>query len=299
MARLGKSGRTRLVGQDDRCRRLSDWAEDAAKLIVENVLSGVEMVRIENQSNGEPDYDMLKGGERFGVLEVTMAADERLLESHEAILHPRDAHSRGGMFVQGRCVTHGWLLYFRAGADIRRIRKEADERLADIEREGLDRFFCAADDARKSTAVWNIWKSLGVYGGLRRDWREPRLIGLSLPSQGVISKGAQHVQEAVEQEAKKEDNRRKLNRDGPLERHLFVVVHSNNDAPWYSMNDCPPPLHGPDLPIEITTAWVAAPTRDQGRWIVWSADGRHGWSAHGVVPCRPRPPGPGKRRGSP
>jgi hypothetical protein len=67
------------------------------------------------------------------------------------------------------------------------------------------------------------------------------------------------VNRAVEHEAQKEDNRRKLREADADEAHLFVWIDSTKEQASVAMSDdCPP--QAPALPAEVTTAWVALPS---------------------------------------
>jgi hypothetical protein len=71
----------------------------------------------------------------------------------------------------------------------------------------------------------------------------------------------ERLQQAIEVEAKKNDNRRKLVASGCDERHLFVYVDRRNYLAWVALVDGNVPEKGPSLPNEITHVWAVAHTR--------------------------------------
>src|SRR5207302_576646 len=87
-------------------------------------------------------------------------------------------------------------------------------------------------------------------------WNPPGRIGIARPGQGTYV-SSDHVQKVVEQEAWKEDNRRKLGARNSVESHLFILVdHARFDA-WMGLTEDVPPSQPPSLPPEITDIWVA------------------------------------------
>jgi hypothetical protein len=75
----------------------------------------------------------------------------------------------------------------------------------------------------------------------------------------------------------RKDVREKLSRSGAEERHAFIVVSPLSGAPFEIVNlllldDAPSPTIRPDLPHEITDAWVVS-TWDSGVGFRWTSDG--------------------------
>ena len=73
------------------------------------------------------------------------------------------------------------------------------------------------------------------------------------------------VNEAVETEAFKVDNRRKLGFTEGLERHLFVYVTRMRHVVWVAAREEAPPSVGPTYPPKLRTyGWQPGPERGNG-----------------------------------
>jgi hypothetical protein len=96
----------------------------------------------------------------------------------------------------------------------------------------------------------------------------------------------ENVTGAIEDEATKPDNRRKLAASGCVERHLFVYIHAQKFLPWISLIESEPPCQPPALPPEITHIWAAADTYSGNGFRVWRADQAH-WEDFGTVAGSP------------
>jgi hypothetical protein len=93
----------------------------------------------------------------------------------------------------------------------------------------------------------------------------------------------ERLQQAIEVEAKKNDNRRKLVASGCDERHLFVYVDRRNYLAWVALVDGNVPEKGPSLPNEITHVWAVAHTRSPNEVVVWLATRGGKWHYLGVL----------------
>jgi hypothetical protein len=227
-------------------------SERVAKIVVEAVLPGSRMDFRGSQSVRTHDFDLITPLGTVAALEVTSAADPRILSTEAAILDER----KGGSFVPRRETANDWYICPTVDANIHRVRKLADRYLADIEKEGL-REFQGEGSAFSSLAVARIWEDLRVEAGWVASWNPPGFIALALPGDGGWL-NPHHVYEAVRVEAEKPDNREKLARSGASERHLFVYVDPSNALPWMCFREM---RSGqlPSLPAEITYVWACAP----------------------------------------
>lgn len=253
-----------------------DKAEAAAKSIVENLIPGARMHYRESQSLGEHDFDLeFPTGTRI-PLEVTVSTDEAAVATRAAILSKR----RGGSFVGRVHCAHDWYVHPRRHADIKNIRKRVDSYLAAIEAEEREQFN-AFTDAAKSPAVFAILKELGIEYGRVVNWKSPG-IGIATPGDGGLVDPAL-VNEAVETEALKADNRRKLSSAEGAEKHLFVYVDHTRHVVWVAVREKAPPAAGPKLPPEITHVWVATWAGDGAWHTVWHARRGFSWTHMGQV----------------
>jgi hypothetical protein len=89
------------------------------------------------------------------------------------------------------------------------------------------------------------------------------------------------VVSAVQREATKEDNRRKLARSAEPQRHLFVHVSYHSYPAFEAMRVCGLPVQQLALPPEITHVWVARPF-SESEFLLWAFDAR-GWRSHGRI----------------
>jgi hypothetical protein len=71
-------------------------------------------------------------------------------------------------------------------------------------------------------------------------------------------------------------NAEKLARSGRAERHLFVLFDSGEAQAWSVMLDGEPPETSPQLPREVTTAWVTT-RRADGNSTVWRVQRAGRW----------------------
>jgi hypothetical protein len=243
---------------------MSKRTEALAKSILEAVLPGPRARYVEDQSAGQHDFDLEYTDGRTVPLEVTAAADANIERTYAAI---KDAR-KGGNCIQRTRSGVGWFIHPRADANINAIRENADEYLVAIEADGLNQFF-AYTDAESSPAVWRILEDLGIESGRVMQWKHPGEIRMALPGGGGLV-DPHLVVVAVETEAWKVDNRRKLS-SLASERHLFVEIDPNNARAWVAIRDEVPPNAIASLPDEITHMWIAAYTGNADWYVVWHA----------------------------
>jgi hypothetical protein len=254
-----------------------DRAETAAKSIVETLINGAKMHYHTNQSLGEWDFDLEYPNRMKVPLEVTSATDQGTAATRAAILNPR----HGGPFVsRGQC-THDWYVHPLPSANINKIRKHIASYLVAIEAEGRGEFFTFTD-ATESPAVSAILRDLKIEYGRVISWKSPG-IGIGLPGDGGLVDPVL-VNEVVETEALKSDNKHKLSAAAGSEKHLFVYLDgTTKHEVWAAARDEAPPAARPKLPPEITHIWMAALAGD-GEWhTVWRAQNGSSWTHEGQV----------------
>jgi hypothetical protein len=88
---------------------------------------------------------------------------------------------------------------------------------------------------------------------------------------------SEHVHRAIEAEANKDGNTRKLAIAEADERHLFVYIDPQNYLPWKALVGGHPPQQGPSLPSEITYAWTVARTPSADEFVVWKGERGKNW----------------------
>jgi len=231
----------------------------------------------DDQSTGIYDFDLQYLDGTVAAVEVTVSTSEQLERTAAAILDRR----KGRTFVPAKKSRNGWWVHPMRGAKIDRIRANVDEYLAAIEAEGHTRFF-AYRDAASSPSIARILYDLGIEGGDVIKWKSPNCIRIALPAVGGLV-SAESVEQALEAEATKEDNRRKLAASGCNKRHLFVYINRQNFLPWVALVDEGPPPRSPTLPIEITDVWAVTHTRSPAEVIVWKTETGKNWQYLGVL----------------
>ncbi len=252
-----------------------DHAEKLAQAIIEGILPGSKMSFRLDQSSSVHDYDLRLSDGRICAVEVTASVDHVIEQTNVAVLDSK----KGGSAIRRKLCQKDWLIHPASGARINLIRKKADEYLAAIESDGIERFF-SRTDLRPN--VERIYEELGVESGAVLPCKEPGYILIALPGGGGAM-GPQRVFEAVRREAFKTDNRNKLGKAGTEERHLVVYVHPGNYLPWYSLLSFDPLGTYPELPNEITHVWAFTESRTAGNYVVWHADRASAWSRLDVI----------------
>jgi hypothetical protein len=205
-----------------------DFAESAAKSILEILVTGAKMHYRESQSAGEHDFDLVYPTGVLVPVEVTMSTDEIAEAMEAAIMRSR----KGGPFVQRTQCQHDWWVHPLRNANINKIRTRVDSYLAAIEAEGRGDFN-AFMDATESPAIRAILQDLMIEGGNVTKWKSPR-IGIATPGGGGLVDPI-FVNNAVETEAFKRDNRRKLGSAEGSEKYLFVYVTPSRHVVWVAV----------------------------------------------------------------
>jgi hypothetical protein len=255
--------------------------ERIAVAIVEDVIPGSTMNYRSEQSAGQYDFDLRYADGVVIPLEVTMSTVQAVEAAGAALSSPR----QGGAFVPVQRCRFDWWIQPLPTARIAQARKKVDTYLAGVEQEGFTCFFSPLD-AVKSPAVRRIYNDLAIEGGSVVRWAPPGRIGINIPSAdgGLVT--GESVRTAVEEEAFKCDNRRKLGEASAAERHLFVFISYRNFLPWVAMVDGMLPKRQPRPPPEVTHAWAVASGRTAGEYVVWRVSQVEGWRDLGLVRVR-------------
>jgi hypothetical protein len=249
--------------------------EALTALLFESTHAGAEMRHNASQARGEWDFDLVFPNGEHEPVEVTISTVLERQRIYAAILNDH------GLFVDRRICENDWHVTPYQNANIRRIRRDIDRYLAEVERAGTANFF----DGRASNnePVQRICTELRIEAGTQCTWRPPGRIALGLPGQGGTL-SADNVIEDVEAEANKADNRAKLGRSLAPNRHLAVILGDLNGLGRASMLRGFVPDRPATLPAEITVAWVI--TRLNGattEYLVWRNRSGAEWEDIGIV----------------
>lgn len=223
-----------------------------------------------DQSHAEWDFDLIYQNGETAAVEVTSSHNQALTQIHSEIFSPE----KGGSRIQAVQCKFNWFIRPIAGANINTIRKKADRYLAELEAKGI--FSFNALDRPQYGVSENLAK---IRDELQLEYGKALSPsdGAEIRMQGTISGGAVGPTTAIRAaENEFEPNRKKLEKSGCAERHLFINVDQMNGRPWVAMVDFHPPEEMPRLPQEITHVWLASQmTRDQ--FVVWSGSSNRPW----------------------
>ena len=162
-----------------------------------------------------------------------------------------------GCCVPAAACRNSCLVHPLPKARVRAILDRVDRYLSAVEAEGLTEF--SAGRGQRSSSVFQILHDLQIVEGSILQMASPARIWVAVPSEqeGSIVK-ASDLQDAVEAEANKSDNKKKLVASGFTKRHLFVYVEPLNCGPWSALINGCIPEQPPLLPDEVTRVWAAA-----------------------------------------
>jgi hypothetical protein len=234
----------------------------------------------QTQSHGEYDFDLHYGDGSKAAVEVTAAMDETLMKTVGAI-HSKRA---GGSTIQAKVCKKSWIIFTTKGSSIRRIRTDADFYLAELEKEGIDRFFCVSS----SSSVQKACCYLQITGGGVISSDGNPTIHIAGPGGGGAV-GPSLAIEAGERETLKKDNRRKLGAAQTAERHLVVYIDGGNGLAWTALTSFEPPSILPKLPEEITNLWLVGHGERKDEFVLWRAGTSETWQSMRVQ-CTPEIP---------
>jgi len=254
-----------------------NYSETIAKRVLETILPGASLEYRQTQSHGEYDFDLHYGDGSKAAVEVTAAMDETLMKTVGAI-HSKRA---GGSTIQAKVCKKSWIIFTANGSSIRRIRTDADSCLAELEKEGIDRFFCVSS----SSTVQKVCCHLEITGGGVISSNGNPTIHIAGPGGGGAV-GPSLAIEAGERAALKQDNRRKLGAAQTTERHLVVYVDGSNGLAWTALTSFVPPAIPPRIPDEITNLWLIGQGDSRNEFVVWRAGATDTWQSM-KVHCAP------------
>jgi len=252
-----------------------DNTEKTIKFLVEAVIPGATLHFIEDQSASVADFELRYANGDCSLLEATTSVDRQAIEATTAIQDSR----KNGSFVSRKACQLDWIVHPARNAKINKIRDNIDKYLAPIEASGLKKFSVFMNAAAYPVVqqiVQQIWLDLKIEAGRVIKWKSPA-IRIALPGSGG-KKELRHLIDAVEKEANKADNRKKLKSTDGAESHLFVLIDIRNYMPWVAINDLEPPVEVPALPKEISHIWVAAQTRSNCVYTIWRASKTEAWT---------------------
>lgn len=247
--------------------------QDAAGEIVRVVVAGVRVDARDDVPGAPPgihDLDVvLKDGARIPV-EVTMATDRAARELWNAVGRHR--------WVMPE-LDRSWSLVIRPHTRIAPLHRRIGSVLAKLEHCGIDRFNAPEPHDGAMKSVMDELARLGVRFALNSaPFGEPMvLVGTVGPGSWI---DGSDICEAVEQEAAKPDNRRKLLAAGGGQLFVWIDHHAGN-AHAALCGDISLPPEPPRLPQEVTGVWAAryvlGPDGNLGAGVVVRGDRDTGW----------------------
>lgn len=234
---------------------------------------GNQVVPLEDQSNGEHDFDVLDGNDqKIGAVEVTAAIHE---DSMRSIHRERNREP-----IHCPSLRKGWLLMAH-NPDPRWIEEEGVKHIAVLEKHGLTEFGYNAQFAKEAevaVAIRELFRNGIENGG---EAGSPGSITF-LSSRGETSEdyvvSSEQVTDVLFEALARPDNKAKLSteRHGTaVDRHFFVEIdRATNPAAGCSMAEVEPPPDPPNLMNRATHVWAAM--RLDGVIIVWRGT-QAGW----------------------
>jgi hypothetical protein len=258
-----------------------DYSETISKRVLETILTGATLKYRLTQSHGEYDFELNYRDGSEAAVEVTAVVDEVLAQTIGAIRSKR----KGGPLIRAAICKKSWMIFPANGASINNIRANADQQLAKLEQEGVDRFFCVRRDF---PSIQEVCCQLQITGGGVVHSGKQASIRIASPIGGGAV-GASLAIEAGEREAWKDNNRRKLGAAKTSERHLVVYIGGRNGLSWTALTCFMPPPALPRIPAEITNLWLIGPSENESEFVAWCASASETWSSTRVV-CAPETP---------
>ncbi len=245
-------------------------SERVAKDVIEAVLQGTTMQFRPDQGDGSHDFNLLRGTTVFGAVEVTSAADQ----PRKSLIASMADGRKGGYDVPAAKCRSSWLVELLPDASVNRVRRDIDEYLAAVESDRLTGF--TESDVSRYPSVERVVRELRVDSAWPWPSRHPRVIRINPPTDsGWLDSG--DVRTAVETEALKDDNRRKLAKSGAAERHLFVYLDPTSSAARVALVNNRVPNGAPAIPEEVTHVWAATESGEPNEFVVVRAERLGGW----------------------
>jgi hypothetical protein len=249
-------------------------SEKIVKRVLEAVLPGAILAYRDSQSNGEYDFELRYSSGHIAAVEVTASLDESSMRTDAAIRGNR----AGGSAINAQECKKTWMLFPVDGADIPKIRRQADSLMAGFERRDVDEIDCLRSYSDSTTL--DVCNELQITGARVVADAGAQII-ISHPVRGGAV-GQDSAVRAAEEEASKPDNIRKLGAAGTTERHLAVYMDARAGVPWISLTEFQPPSMKPVLPVEITDLWLIGHTHNTNEFIAWHGSTSQLFSARTV-----------------
>jgi hypothetical protein len=266
-----------------------DFAEKAAKNVLQAVLSGAKLTYRDQQGNGEYDFDLRYPDGRLAAVEVTCSVDQLQMQTLAAI----HSKKKSRVIVASRCKKSWWITPMR-NANINAVREKADAYLATLEDAGILEFSAFEVNESKQIKEAGLHSIFGdrvvpecveflcddlmlQTGGVISSEGSPRII-LGFPIYGGAV-GPECAINAGNTEAWKDDNRKKLGAATTKERHLVILMHVMNGLAWTALADSDPAVTLPELPPEIDHIWLLADVggKAANKFVVWRASKTMHW----------------------
>jgi len=266
-----------------------DHAETVAKFILEAAIPGAAMTFRPKQSHGEYDFDLRYPNGDIAAVEVTSSMDRNRKWTIDKIYGKK----KGGPCIDAVQCKKNWLIFLSNNAPVQEIRKEADKYLAELEAAGLECFSHTDpfnDSQECARCLRYICNDLKLERGtaLNPAGASPKICMVGAGGGGAFNELA--AIEAWEQEAQKSDNRKKLEIAKTSGRHLVVYVDHSNGLPYIALTSLEPPPIFPNLPAEITHAWLVSEHEKSDRFVIWRGSKNECWRKI-ILPAETNPNG--------
>jgi hypothetical protein len=212
------------------------------------------------------DIEMPEGLE---ALDVTRATRPELRELYDALA------KGSGLDLGPALGARSWQLRVGPLARVRNLRRDARdvaEALATLESDGIFHFRPDYDQHRSPGVRAFAERFPGIEDcfSFNPSKRGPMVVVVTPGAGSNI--GPELVNEFVQAFTAApgcEDNRRKLDKAGTSQRHLFIWIESTEFGPYESLCDGELPDGVPQLPREITSLWIAATCWRDGHVEAW------------------------------
>lgn len=244
------------------------------KACLEAALPGIDVQQHDDGTKPRMhDLDLVQGGERFGAVEVTAAADADSIELWKVF-------TRRGRWVEPQLVG-GWVVHLRPSARAKRVRAEVPSLLAGLQTAGIREIQSTAHPQTTSEIAAD---RLGLVYAWHGDAKISGTIFLNVEqppekTTGMVADTGDALADWLGGwllGADQADNLAKLSNSGASERHIFVIFPTYSTAPFdvsdlLNRTAAPIPTSPPQLPPAVTHVWAMS-TWNTGDGIRWSPD---------------------------
>ncbi len=223
-----------------------------------------------DQSHMEYDFDLHYPDDNVASVEVTSSRNRILTQTNAEIFNKK----KGGTVIKAAKCKKSWRIFPSPGAQIKEIRKKADEYLARLEADGLEEFdihrIHSSPEGVQSICV-DLSLEFGVAFDSADESPEIRIAGAG----GIGALDATTATDAGEKEASA--NKEKLGKARTGERHLVVYIDQMNGLPYVALTTFQPPSCLPNLPDEITHIWLVTEYERADQFVVWHGSKTESW----------------------